>query len=64
MKRVIKTCRRVEASDSNKSSRSEALSIAEALKFVLEDMDDTDFHKMTQRCPAFYKELSDFITYN
>lgn len=54
----------VYASDSNRSSRTEAVSIAEALKYVLDDMSEDDFSRMTQRCPKFYDELNDFIDSN
>lgn len=54
----------VYASDSNRSSRTEAISIAEALKYVLDDMSEDDFSRMTQRCPKFYDELNDFIDSN
>ncbi len=66
MKRMIRTTENsdVVASDINRSSRSEAVSIAEALKYVLDDMSETDFSRMTQRCPKFYDELNDFIDSN
>ena len=54
----------VLASDSNRSSRTEAISIAEALKYVLDDMTEDDFARMMQRCPKFYDELNDFIESN
>lgn len=54
----------VLASDSNRSSRTEAISIAEALKYVLDDMSEDDFARMMQRCPKFYDELNDFIESN
>lgn len=65
MKRMIRTENTdVTASDVNRSSRSEAVSIAEALKYVLDDMSENDFSRMTQRCPKFYDELNDFIDSN
>lgn len=64
MKRMINSSEDIQASDFNKSSKNEAISIAEALKYVLEDMTDTDFESMMRKCPGFYDELTDFIRYN
>ena len=54
----------VTASEYNKSSKAEAISIAEALKYVLDDLTEDDFSRMMQRCPKFYDELNDFIESN
>lgn len=64
MKRVIRSTDDITASANNKSDVQEAVSIAEALKFVLEDMDKRDFQRSTQRCPELYDQLIDFIHFN
>lgn len=64
MKRMIRTSEDINASEFDKSSKSEVLSIAEALKYVLDDLSDSDYKSMTQDCPDFYNNLSDFIKSN
>lgn len=64
MKRVVRASYSVVASDSNKSDIQEAKSIAEALQYVLEDMDDAEFARINRKCPGFYAGLKDFIRLN
>ena len=62
MKRMIRSSEDVKASEFNKSDVREAISIAEALKYVLDDMNEEDFSKLNRRSPQFYDALNDFIS--
>lgn len=62
MKRMIRSSEDIKASDFNKSNVREAISIAEALKYVLDDMNDEEFNKLNKRSPQLYNALNDFIT--
>lgn len=65
MKILARTAKQpVKASASNRSSISEALSIAQALKYVLEDMTDQEYEKCIKKCPQFYAQLQQFISSN
>jgi len=55
---------KVVGSEYNRSSLSEAVSLAEALKYVLDDMKEEDYQKGVRRCPDFYSELETFIKCN
>lgn len=63
MKRMIRSSKSIEASEFNKSDMQQAVSFAEALKYILDDMSSEDFSKVESRSPKFYDALNDFISH-